>query len=105
MVCSRPSPSAGEKLKELRLHLGLSTRKVEAKSQQIADKQCNREFRVPHAWVTDVEHNRFNPSIFKLYSLSIIYSVTYAELLCYFGIQMGGAADSRYKGTPVTRGK
>jgi len=38
MDARKPSPSAGERLKELRVRLGLTTRDVEAKSQQIADE-------------------------------------------------------------------
>ena len=86
MVARKPSPSAGEKLKELRARLGLTTRDVEAKSQQIADERHNREYYVSHAWVTDIENGKFKPSIYKIYSLSAIYHVGYTEVLSCFGL-------------------
>jgi len=43
MDARKPSPSAGERLKELRVRLGLSTRDVEEKSQQIAEDKHSRE--------------------------------------------------------------
>lgn len=86
MVARRPSPSATEKLKELRVRLGLTTRDVEAKSQQIADDRHNREYYLSHAWVTDIENGQFKPSIFKIYSLSAIYHVGYTEVLSCFGL-------------------
>lgn len=86
MVARRPSPSVAEKLKELRVRLGLTTRDVEAKSQQIADDRHNREYYLSHAWVTDIENGQFKPSIFKIYSLSAIYHVGYKEVLSCFGL-------------------
>lgn len=103
MVPRRPSPSAGEKLKELRTRLGLTTRDVEAKSHQIAGERHNREFYISHAWVTDIENDKFNPTIFKLYSLSTIYSVAYMEVLSYFGLPIGDVGRSRLSiGVPRT---
>jgi transcriptional regulator with XRE-family HTH domain len=89
MVARKPSPSAGERLKELRLRLGLSSRNVAAKSQQIADERHNREYYLSHAWVTDIENGKFTPSIYKLYSLSAIYHVGYTEILSCFGLPIG----------------
>lgn len=86
MVARRPSPSAGEKLRGFRERLGLTTRDVEAKSQQIADDRHNREYYLSHAWVTDIENGRFKPSIYKIYSLSAIYDVGYTEVLSCFGL-------------------
>ena len=89
MVPRRPSPSAGAKLKEMRARVGLTTRDVEAKSQQIADERHNREYYLSHAWVTDIEKAEFKPSIYKLYSLSAIYHVGYTEVLSCFGLPIG----------------
>ncbi len=66
----KPSPSAGETLKELRVRLGLTTRDVEAKSQQIADERHSREYYLSHAWVTDIENGKFTPSIYKFHTFS-----------------------------------
>ena len=86
MVPHRPNPDAGARLKEMRLRLGLSTRDVEERSQRIADDRHNREFYLSHAWVVDIEKGEFKPSIYKLYSLSAIYHVSYTEVLACFGL-------------------
>ncbi len=95
MDARKPSPSAGERLKELRARLGLTTRDVEANSQRIADEKRNREYYLSHAWVTDIENGKFTPSIYKLFTLSAIYRRGFTELLSYFGLQIGDL--SRYR--------
>jgi transcriptional regulator with XRE-family HTH domain len=86
MDSRKPSPAAGERLKELRVRLGLTTRDVEAKSLQIADGKHNREYYLSHAWLTDIENGKFTPSIYKLYSLSAIYHCGFVDLLSFFGL-------------------
>lgn len=86
MDVRKQSPSAGEKLKELRVRLGLTTRDVEDRSRQIADDRHNREFHVSHGWLTDIENGKFTPGIFKLFTLSAIYGCKFPELLSFFGI-------------------
>src|SRR4029077_18225954 len=86
MDVHRQSPGAGEKLKELRVRLGLTTRDVEERSRQIADDRHNREFHLSHAWLTDIENGKFTPGIFKLFTLSAIYGCKFPELLSFFGI-------------------
>jgi transcriptional regulator with XRE-family HTH domain len=89
MDVSKPNPGAGEKLKKLRTRLGLTTRDVETRSQQIADEKRNREYYLSHAWLTDIETGKFTPSIYKLYSLSAIYHRGFVELLSFFGLRIG----------------
>jgi len=89
MNVSKPDSGAGERLKGLRTRLGLTTRDVEAKSQQIAEEKRNREFYLSHAWLTDIENGKFTPSIYKLYSLSAIYHRSFLEVLGYFGLRIG----------------
>src|SRR6266850_2951811 len=103
MDARKPSPRAGERLKELRVRLGLTTRDVEAKSQQIADERHSREYYLSHAWVTDIENGKFTPSIYKFHTFSAIYQRRITELLSYFGLQIGDL--SRYRtsiGVPKT---
>ena len=103
MVARRPSPSAGEKLKEFRARLGLTTRDVEARSQQIAEDRHNREYYISHAWVTDIENGKFTPTIYKLYSLGAIYHIGYAEVLSCFGLPIGDLGRYRTSiGVPKT---
>ena len=82
------NPSAGQRLKALRVRLGLSTRDVQAKSQQIAAEKHNQEYYLSHAWLTDIEKGKFTPGIFKLYSLSAIYHRRFSEIASYFGLQI-----------------
>jgi transcriptional regulator with XRE-family HTH domain len=82
----RQTPGAGEKLKELRVRLGLTTRDVEDRSRQIAEDKHNREFHVSHGWLTDIENGKFTPSIFKLFTLSAVYGCKLADLLSSFGV-------------------
>ncbi len=79
---------AGEQLKELRSRLGITTRDVADLSQKIADSESNGEFYISNAWLTEVENSDAIPSIYKLYSLSVIYHVKFAELLGLFGVDV-----------------
>ena len=103
MDARKPSPSAGEKLKQLRVRLGLTTRDVEAKSEQVAEEKQSREYYVSHAWVTDIENGEFTPSIYKFHTFSAIYNRRITELISYFGLPLGNL--SRYRtsiGVPKT---
>lgn len=97
------NPSAGQQLKALRVRLGLSTRDVQAKSQQIATEKHNQEYYISHAWLTDIEKGKFTPGIFKLYSLSAIYHRRFSEVASYFGVQIADLSrDSASIGLPRT---
>jgi len=89
MDARKPSPGPGERLKEVRARLGLTTRDVETKTQAIADEKHNREYYLSHAWLTDIENGKFTPSIYKFYSLSAVYHRGFVELLSYFGLRIG----------------
>jgi transcriptional regulator with XRE-family HTH domain len=88
MDARKPSPSAGERLKALRESLGLTTRDVEEKSQEIADEKHNREYYVSHAWVTDIENGKFTPSIYKFFTFSAIYHRRFSELVSFLGCRL-----------------
>jgi len=88
MPASISSVEAGRRLREARLGIRLSTRDVERLSRTLAEEKSSRDYYISHAWVTDVEKGEFIPSIYKLYSLSIIYKRSYGEILSYFGINL-----------------
>ena len=88
MLESTPSPEAGKRLRAERLRVRLSTRAVQALSQQIAREKNNQDYYISHAWLTDVENGKFTPSIYKLYSLSLIYKCSYLEIVGFFGINI-----------------
>jgi len=85
----------GEQLRELRNRLGVTTREVEEFSRTIAEDRQNEEFYISNAWLTQLENKNSIPSIYKLYSLSVIYRTKFNDLLTVFGIDLG--ATSRYQ--------
>jgi transcriptional regulator with XRE-family HTH domain len=85
----------GEQLKELRNRLGVTTREVEEFSRTIAEDRQNEEFYISNAWLTQLENKNSIPSIYKLYSLSVIYRTKFNDLLKVFGVDLN--ATSRYQ--------
>jgi transcriptional regulator with XRE-family HTH domain len=79
---------AGEQLKELRLRLGMTTRDVTDLSQKVIDSEGNQEFHISNAWLTEIENSESIPSIYKLYSLSVIYHVKFGDLLQLYGVDV-----------------
>lgn len=88
MFPTTSSPDAGQRLRTERERLRLSTRDVENLSRQIAQQKKNQEYALSHAWVTDIENGKFVPTIFKLYTLSLIYKRSLNEILDFFGIHI-----------------
>jgi transcriptional regulator with XRE-family HTH domain len=89
MLESTPSPDAGKRLRAERLRARLSTRAVQKLSQQIAqEKGDNQDYYISHGWLTEVENGKFTPSIYKLYSLSLIYRCSYLKIMGFFGINI-----------------
>jgi transcriptional regulator with XRE-family HTH domain len=89
MVFPGQNPTVGTRLKEIRARLGLTTREVETKSQQVADDRHNREFYLSHAWLTDIENDKFLPSLFKLFTLSAVYRCSFPDLASMVGVPLG----------------
>lgn len=85
----------GEQLRELRNRLGVTTREVEEFSRTIAEDRHNEEFYISNAWLTQLENKASIPSIYKLYSLSVIYRTRFQDLLGVFGIDLD--ASTRYQ--------
>jgi transcriptional regulator with XRE-family HTH domain len=90
-----PLVRAGEQLRELRNRLGVTTREVEEFSRLISEDRQNEEFYISNAWLTQLENKNSVPSIYKLYSLSVIYRIKFNDLLMLFGIDVG--ATTRYQ--------
>jgi transcriptional regulator with XRE-family HTH domain len=88
MLGSTPNPEAGKKLRAERLRLGLSTRAVQDLSQRIARDKNNQEYYISHAWLTDAENGKFTPTLYKLYSLSLIYKCSCIDMMAFFGINV-----------------
>lgn len=92
-----PLARTGEQLRELRNRLGVTTREVEEFSRVIADDRQNEEFYISNAWLTQLENKSSVPSIFKLYSLSVIYRIRFSDLLVLFGVDLGATGRYRFE--------
>ena len=78
----------GERLKVLRTRLGITTREVEDYSRLIGAAEQNEDYCLSNTWLSEVENGESTPSIYKLYSLSVIYGVKFTDLLMFYGIDL-----------------
>src|SRR5467141_4804006 len=79
---------AGERLKEIRSRLGITLRDVTDLSQKIAESEGNEEFQISNPWLTEIENSDAIPSIYKLFSLSVIYHLKFSYHLQLFGVDV-----------------
>lgn len=99
-----PTGSAGAKLKELRLRLGLTLRDVEASSRQLAEEKHNQDFFISRGWLNNVENGSYTPSIYKLYSLGAIYRTHWSSIFSFFGLHVSELGrDQALFGVPKTQ--
>jgi transcriptional regulator with XRE-family HTH domain len=84
--------SPGQHLRIVREQLGLTMRDVEMASASIAAKHGNDDFSVPLSRLSDIETKGIVPSIFRLYSLAVIYRCDLRDILSWYGIDMGEVA-------------
>jgi transcriptional regulator with XRE-family HTH domain len=75
---------AGERIKQLRVGLGLTTREVAELSRKIATSEGNEEFSLSHARLIQIENDESTPSIYKLFTLSAIYGRPFTDLVSYY---------------------
>jgi transcriptional regulator with XRE-family HTH domain len=80
--------TTADRLKEMRNRLGLSMREVEEASRRIAEAEGNQEYVVSNAWLTQIENSGSTPSIYKLFTLSIVYRVKFTDLMQMYGIDL-----------------
>ncbi|HTZ97377.1 MAG TPA: helix-turn-helix transcriptional regulator [Terriglobales bacterium] len=85
-------PQTGQNLRGLREQLGLTMRDVETASERIAEKHNNDEFLIVPSRLSDFETKGVVPSIYRLYSLAVIYRRDLRELLCWYGIDLDWVA-------------
>jgi transcriptional regulator with XRE-family HTH domain len=82
----------GQQLRILREQLGLTMRDVEVSSARIAAKHANDDFGIALSRLSDIETKGIVPSIYRLYSLAVIYRRDMRELLAWYGIDLNDAA-------------
>ncbi len=92
--------SAGLRLRALREQLGFTIRDVESASQKLASKHGNDDFSIPLSRLSDIETKGIIPSLYRLYSLSVIYRRDYRELLAWYGIDVNLTASDMHLAEP-----
>lgn len=80
--------SPGQRLRGLREQLGLTIRDVEAASLRLAHKYGNSEFSISLSRLSDIETKGLVPSIYRLYSFSVIYKKEIREIFAWYGIDL-----------------
>lgn len=83
---------AGQKLKRARERLDLRYRDVEEASLKIAERHKNDEFAIALSRLSDIENKGTVPTIYRLYSLAVIYRLDFYEALEWFGIRLADLA-------------
>lgn len=86
---------AGLKLKQIRERLKLTLRAVEEFSLEIAEAERNSEFNVSIARLNQIENDGSLPSVFKLYSLAVVYHMNLNEVLALYQIDLGKMEEHR----------
>lgn len=94
---------AGERLKQLRSRLGLTTREVAELSRKIALAEGNDEFSVSHARLIQIENDESTPSIYKLFTLSAVYGRPFTDLVSFYLDLQGIAGHQLQMGLAHTR--
>jgi len=90
------SEQAGLRLKQIRERLGLTLRQVEEASLEIADAERSSEYVVSTARLNQIENDGSLPSIYKFYSLAVIYRLTIEEMMGLYGISLGKMEQHRH---------
>jgi transcriptional regulator with XRE-family HTH domain len=85
--------SGGQSLRVLREQLGLTMRDVENASVAIAARHKSDEFAIPPSRLSDIETKGVVPSIYRIYSLSVIYRRDAGELLSFFGVDLNRTSE------------
>lgn len=78
----------GNRLRITREQLGYTMRDVESSSSRIAEKHKNEEYIVPVSRLCDIETKSVLPTIYRIYSLAVIYRLDVHELLSWYGIDL-----------------
>src|ERR1700677_3449459 len=87
-----PGFRPGEYVEQTRNRLGITTREVEELSRKVGLEAGSEEFYISNAWLTQLENKSSVPSIYKLFTLSVIYRMNFSELLAMFGVVLSDAA-------------
>jgi len=76
----------GQNLRRLREKMGLTLRDVETAAAQLARQHGNEEFQINLSRLNDLESKGGIPTIYRLYSLAVIYRLDLLQLLSWYGV-------------------
>jgi transcriptional regulator with XRE-family HTH domain len=79
---------AGQKLKTLRNNRNITVREVEHASRRIAEVKGDKRFFISNGWLAQLENGGSEPSICKLFSLSVIYHANFLDLLRLYNVDV-----------------
>lgn len=82
----------GNRLRILREQLGFTLRDVETGSARLAEKYQNEEYGIPLSRLSDIETKGLIPSLFRMYSLAVIYRLDFHDILSWYGIDLDRAS-------------
>jgi transcriptional regulator with XRE-family HTH domain len=80
--------AAGSKLKTLRNRCKITVRQVEQASGRIAEAKGDKRFRISNGWLAQLENGVSEPSICKLFTLSVIYHVDFCDLARLYNVDI-----------------
>jgi transcriptional regulator with XRE-family HTH domain len=80
--------SAGNKLKALRNRRNVTVRQVEQASGRIAEAKGDKRFRISNGWLVQLENGISEPSISKLFTLSVIYHADFRDLARLYNVDI-----------------
>lgn len=72
----------------MRERLGLTVRQVEQLSELVAQAKRSRDYFISNGWLTKLEAGRSKPTIYTLFTLSLIYHISFDELLAVYGVHL-----------------
>jgi len=76
----------GEKLRKIREKLKLTYRDVEQAGQELARRRGSAEFLIPLSRLADIENAGKVPSLFRLYTLCVVYRLDFQEVVQWYGV-------------------
>ena len=79
---------AGQMLRSLRNRRNITVREVEQASRRIAEAKGDKQFYISNGWLARLENDDSEPSMWKLFSLSVIYHADLLYLLRLYNIDV-----------------
>src|ERR1039458_9629457 len=90
------SAQAGFRLKQIRERFGRTLGQGEEASLEIADAERSSEYVVSTARLNQIENDGSLPSIYKFYSLAVIYRLSIEEMMGLYGINLAKMEQPRH---------